>query len=139
METGALSAHTFTHDLGPGAALHSCFSDRVGYLDKVPASNRAPIVQPAQPQRGTCACPVQRYHPDLAAERGPPTFYLEAQLPSPTWPGTHLALSSCQILSALLFVKGRVGELGKQRKLKLTLCSWSWRCYRHYYYIAVLS
>ena len=116
--------------------LHSCFSDQVGYLDTVPASNRAPIVQPSQPHRGTLPAKSKGPTQILAAERDSPTFKLEAQLPSPTWPVAHLALRAHKILKspALLFVKGREAGLGKQMKLKLTLCPWPWRCYRHYHY-----
>lgn len=94
-------------------ALHSCFSDPVGYLDTVSASSRAPIVQPSVPAkfRGTTWI--------LAAERSSPTFHPGAQLPSCTWPGAHLALSSCKILHSLC-ISVCAGHGGRAVQMKQT-------------------
>lgn len=133
-------AHTVIHDLGLEPKLCSCFSDQAGYLDTVPASNRAPIVQPSQPHRSTRPAKSRGPTQILAAERDP-AFHPEAQLPHPhgqwpTWPSVP-GKKLKSICSAIC--EGQGGRVGQAEKLKLTLCSWPWRYYRHYYYyIAVI-
>ena len=114
VETGALVRPHF--HTWPGAWSPLSIAAFLTELDTLTRSQQAtehPLFNLPSPREGLCLPSSEL--PPKSGSRGPPTFYLEAQLPSPTWPGAHLALSSCQILKSVCsaLCKGQGGRVGK--------------------------
>lgn len=86
----------------------SCLSDLFGYLDTIPESNRAPIVQPPWPQKWTASAKCPSATQTQAAGRSAPTLPSRGASPSPVWLGAHLALSYVKSLS--LVWEEQIGE-----------------------------